>query len=72
MKNWQKALIVTLITLTIGGIYLFTVWQRRRNPGVIPQANARQTLSLDQLAVVRKFFPARFEDTLRLQGTAVW
>lgn len=72
MKNWQKALIVTLITLTIGGIYLFTVWKRRQNPGVIPQDAARQTLSQDQLVVMREFFPVHFEDTLRLEGTTVW
>jgi len=72
VRNWQKSLIVTLITLAIGGIYLSFVWKRRQNPGVIPQDNARQTLSLDQLAVMRKFFPMHFEQTLRLEGTAVW
>jgi hypothetical protein len=72
VKNWQKSLIVTLITLTIGGIYLSSVWKRRQNPGVIPQDNSRQTLSLDQLAVVREFFPMHFEQTLRLEGTTVW
>ena len=72
MKNWQKALIATLVTLAIGGIYLYTVWKKRQNPGTIPQADARQTLSLDQLAVVREFFPVRFWDTLRLEGKAVW
>ena len=39
MKNWQKALIMTLITLTIGGIYLLVVFEQRRNPGVARQAN---------------------------------
>jgi hypothetical protein len=72
VKNWQKSLIVTLITLAIGGIYLISVWKHRQNPGVIPQDNLRQTLSLDQLAVVREFFPMHFEQTLRLEGTTVW
>ena len=72
MKIWQKVLIITLITLTIGGIYLFTVWEKRRNPGVIPQDTTRQTLSKDDLVVMREFFPAHFEATLRLEGTTVW
>jgi len=72
MKHWQKILIPTLITLLIGGGYLYSVWRHRQNPGVIPNADAGQTLSKDDLAVVRAFFPAHFEDTLRLEGTSVW
>jgi hypothetical protein len=72
VKIWQKALITTLVTLTIGGIYLFTVWRQRQNPGVVPQDNSRQTLSKDELVVMREFFPAHFEDTQRLEGTTVW
>ena len=34
MKTWKVLLISTLITLTIGGIYLFSVWKHRQNPGV--------------------------------------
>ena len=72
MRTWQKALITTLISLTIGGIYLFSVWMHRRNPGVIRQNDARQNLSQDDLVVMRAFFPRHFEDTLRLAGTTVW
>jgi hypothetical protein len=72
MKYWQKSLIVTLVTLTIGGIYLFTVWQRRHNPGVVPRDAQRQVLSQDELVVMREFFPVHFEQTLRLEGTTVW
>ena len=72
MKIWQKTLISLLITLAIGGIYLFSVWRHRQNPGVIPQNNVRQTLSKDDLVVMREFFPAHFENTLRLEGTTVW
>ena len=72
MKTWQKMLISMLITLAIGGTYLFSVWRHRQNPGVIPQDNTRQTLSKDDLVVMREFFPMHFEDTLRLQGTTVW
>jgi hypothetical protein len=72
VKNRQIVLISLLVTLTVGGIYLLSVWRHRQNPGVIPQDNARQTLSKDDLVVMREFFPAHFEDTLRLEGTAVW
>jgi len=72
VKIWQKVLISLLVTLTIGGIYLFSVWRHRQNPGVIPQNDASQTLSKDDLVVMREFFPSHFDDTLRLEGTAVW
>lgn len=72
MKTWQKILIPTLISLAIGGIYLFTVWKQRQNPGIIAKSDASQTLSKDDLAVVRAFFPQHFDDLQRLEGTRVW
>ena len=72
MKVWKIVLIPTLITLAIGSIYLFIVWKQRQNPGVVGQTDTSQDLSEDDLAVVRSFSPAHFEDTLRLQGTTVW
>lgn len=72
MKSWQLILISLLITLSICGAYLFSVWRERQDPGEIARVNARQVLSQDELAVVRQFFPMHFEDTLRLEGTTVW
>jgi len=72
VKIWQKVLISLMVTLMIGGIYLFSVWKHRQNPGVVPQSNAGQILSKDDLVVMREFFPAHFDDTLRLEGTTVW
>jgi hypothetical protein len=72
VKTWQKMVYPTLITLTIGSIYLYSVWRQRQNPGVIRQSDASQTLSQDDLVVMREFFPVHFEDTLRLEGTTVW
>ena len=72
MKTWQKTLIPTLIVLVIGSIYLFSVWKQRQNPGVLPQNDASQTMSKDDLAVVRAFFPQHFEDLARLENTPVW
>jgi hypothetical protein len=72
MKTWKIILAITLITLAIGGTYLAVVFKHRANPGVIGQNDASQTMSKDDLAVVRAFFPAHFEDTQRLEGTSVW
>jgi len=72
LKTWQKILIPTLISLAIGGIYLFTVWKQRQNPGIIANNDASQTLSKDDLAVVRAFSPQYFDDLQRLEGTRVW
>ncbi len=72
MKSWQKAAIMTLISLTIGGTYLFSVFQHRRNPGVQPQTNPEQNLSRDDSAPVRMTFPTSFDDIVKLQGTSVW
>ncbi len=57
MKNWQKFLIPTMISLAIAGIYLFTVWRHRQDPGVASHTNAEQILSKDDLVVMRAFFP---------------
>ncbi len=49
MKTWQKAAIMTLITLAIGGIYLCTVFEHRRNPGIQPNTNPEQNLTRDDV-----------------------
>src|SRR5271166_4431225 len=72
MKAWKVIVFSTLITLAIGGIYLFSVWKHRQDPGIIAKSDSNDTLSKDDLAVVRAFFPQHFEDTLRLEGTTVW
>ncbi len=63
---------MTLISLTIGGIYLFSVWEHRRNPGIVPQSSSEQKLTPDDVAVVRAMFPTSFDDALKLQNTSVW
>ena len=72
MKTWRMILISTLITFTIGGIYLFSVWKHRQDPGVISRKDATQTLSQDDLAVMRAYFPQHFDDLQRLEGATVW
>jgi len=72
MNSWQKAAIMTLITFAIGGLYLFTVFEQRRNPGVQPNTHPDQNLSRDDAAPVRMTFPTSFDDVVKLQGTSVW
>ncbi len=72
MKTWQKAVIITLVTLAIGGIYLFSVFEHRRNPGVLRQTSPEQNLTPDDVAVVRMKFMTSFDDALKLEGTSVW
>src|SRR5450432_2465760 len=72
LKTWQKFLIPTLITLAIGGLYLFIVFKHRQNPGIVGQQQPTEQLTADDVAVVRMEFPQHFEDVLNLQGKSVW
>jgi hypothetical protein len=72
VKIWQKILIPTVISLAIGGAYLLYVFHQRQNPGVVGQTDGSQSLSQDDLAVVRQFFPQHFDDLQRLENTRVW
>ena len=72
MKAWKIVVIPTLITLAIGGIYLYTVFKHRQSPGVVQQTDENASLSKDDLAVVRAIFPQHFEDLQRLENTSVW
>jgi hypothetical protein len=72
VKNWQKILIPTLITLAIAGIYLFIVWRHRQSPGVVGRQQPEQHLTADDVAVVRMEFPQHFDDLKDLEGKPVW
>ncbi len=72
MKNWQKSVLITLISLAIGGIYLLVVFEERRNPGIARQSASDQPVSPDDVAEVRALFPTSFDDVLKLQNTSVW
>jgi hypothetical protein len=72
MKTWQQAALMTLVTVTIGGIYLFTVFEHRRNPGINPNATAAAPETMDDVAPVRMMFMTTYDDALKLQGTSVW
>jgi len=72
MKTWKVVLASTLFTLVVGGIYLYSVFRHRQDPGVVAQKAPEQSLSKDDLVVLREFFPAHYEDLARLEGTTVW
>src|SRR5947209_5878222 len=67
----KKFLLPFLIVFLIGGIYLFIVFKKRQDPGVMPKSE-RQELTADQVAVVRMEFPQHFEDVADLKGKSVW
>ena len=71
MKPWKIFVIPTAIVLVIASIYMFTVWKKRQNPGVVKQGEEQQ-LTADDVAVVRMEFPAHFEDVKDLEGKSVW
>lgn len=68
----KKFLLPLAIVLVIGGIYLFIVFQKRKDPGVVGRQQQEQHLTTDQLAVVRMEFPSHFEDVKDLEGKSVW
>jgi hypothetical protein len=72
VRTWQKSLIWTLITLAIGGVYLYTVWRHRQDPGVIGRTTANSRASVNEVAVPRTLSPLHFEDTLVLEDKCVW
>ena len=71
MKTWQKILIPFVITIAIGGIYLFIVFKDRESPSVNPN-QPQQKLSADDIAVVRMEFQQHFDDVKELEGKSVW
>ena len=71
MKPWKIVVIPTLIMLVIASIYIFSVWKKRQNPGVIKQAQ-EQKLTADDVAVVRMEYPGHFDDLKDEEGKTVW
>jgi hypothetical protein len=71
VKPWKIVLIPTAIMLVIASIYIFSVWKKRQNPGVVNQAQEQQ-LSSDDVAVIRREFPQHFDDLKDIEGKTVW
>ena len=71
MKPWKIVVIPTALTLIIAGIYMFSVYKKRHNPGVVNQAQEQQ-LTQDDVAVVKMQFPSHFEDLKDEEGKSLW
>ena len=71
MKPWKIVAIPTSIMLVIACIYMFSVWKKRQNPGVVNQGQ-EQKLTADDVAVVRMEFPAHFDDLKDEEGKSIW
>lgn len=67
----KKFLLPFAIVLLIGGTYLFIVFKKRQDPGVV-RNQPQQQLTADDVAVVRLEFPQHFEDVEDLKGKSVW
>lgn len=67
----KKFLLPLAIVLVIGGTYLFIVFKKRQDPGVVGRQQ-EQHLTADQVAVVRMEFPQHFDDVKDLEGKSVW
>jgi hypothetical protein len=72
VSTWKKILIPTVITLVLGGFYLFIVFKHRQNPGIVNQNQPAEHLTADDVAVVRMEFPQHFDDVKELEGKSVW
>ena len=73
MKTWQKLLIPTLIVVLIAGTYLFFVFQSRKDPGVAArQPEAEKPMTDDQLAYVKAYYFATFDQAKQIEGRNVW
>ena len=71
MKPWKIVVIPTAIMLVIASIYMFSVWKKRQNPGVVTQGQ-EQNLTADDVAVVKMEFPSHFDDLKDEEGKSVW
>jgi hypothetical protein len=73
MKLWQKLALITLIVVVIGGVRVYFVWKSRQDPGVVARhGDEPKPLSQDELAVMKQFYFANFDQAKQLEGTKVW
>jgi hypothetical protein len=71
MKPWKLILYSLFVTLAIGGIYLYSVFKHRQDPGPVAR-QAEQAVNPDDLAEVRTLMPTEFKDVAKLAGASVW
>ena len=73
MKLWQRIALLTLVVFLFTGLRVYFVWKSRQNPGVIAgQGNQAKPLTQDELAVMKQYYFATFDQAKQLEGTTVW
>lgn len=72
MKTWQKALVITLVSVALGGVYLLFVWHQRNRPVAGSNVGAQKSTNMDDYVVMRLMLPHYFEHLARLEGLTVW
>jgi hypothetical protein len=73
MKLWQKIAVFTLVPVLIVGAYLFYVFHSRKvaDEAASKPAEAKP-VSQDDLAVMKQYYFATFDQAKQLEGTTVW
>lgn len=72
MKLWQKVVIPTLVAVLIAGVYLFFVFEARRDSSAPTHTEKAKPVNMDDLAVVRQYLFASFDAAKQLEGMTVW
>lgn len=71
MKPWKMVVYPLMVTLLVGGVYLFVVFKHRSDPGIAGR-QVDAPVNRDDLAEVRQLMPTEFKDVEKLAGTSVW
>jgi len=72
LKTWQKALVITLVSVAIGGVYLLFVWHQRSAPGVAQSGAPQKSTNMDDYVIMRSLLPHYYEDLKKYEGLTVW
>ena len=73
MKLWQKIAVFTLVPILIVGAYLFYVFHSRKVADeAANKPEQAKPVSQDDLAVMKQYYFATFDQAKQLEGTTVW
>jgi hypothetical protein len=73
MKTWQKIVIPLLVASLVAGIYLFFVFKARRDSDkALSKPAEEKPISADDLAYLKQYLFATFDQAKQLEGMTVW
>jgi hypothetical protein len=72
VKLWQKIGLVTLAVALILGARVYFLIEARQDPGVVGKKDTTTHYSQDELAVIKAYYFATFDQAKQLEGTTVW